>query len=131
MTTALGRDRAASAHPQLWRISDQATFAALRREGRRARRGPLTLTWLAPAALESDHHHPRVAFAIGRSTGNAVVRNRIRRRLRAALQELLAAGHLPLGAYLISGSAELARVPWVELRASLEAAIASVTAATR
>lgn len=30
---------------------------------------------------------PRVAFSVGRPVGNAVVRNRVRRRLRAALRE--------------------------------------------
>ncbi len=30
---------------------------------------------------------PRIAFAIGRPVGNAVVRNRVRRRLRAAARE--------------------------------------------
>ena len=43
---------------------------------------------------------PRVAFAIGRSVGNAVTRNRLRRRLRALCHEHrseFALGH----AYLI------------------------------
>jgi ribonuclease P protein component len=30
---------------------------------------------------------PRVAFAVGRTVGNAVVRNRVRRRMRAAVRE--------------------------------------------
>ncbi len=34
----------------------------------------------------------RVAFSISRHIGSAVVRNRLRRRLRAVLQELAAAG---------------------------------------
>jgi ribonuclease P protein component len=42
-----------------------------------------------------DDDPPRVAYAIGRAVGPAVARNRVRRRLRAAMQELrdlLAAG---------------------------------------
>jgi ribonuclease P protein component len=30
---------------------------------------------------------PRVAFAVGRTVGNAVVRNRVRRRMRVAVRE--------------------------------------------
>ena len=44
---------------------------------------------------------PRVAYAVGRATGGAVVRNRVRRRLRAALRDvsaMLRPGH----AYLVS-----------------------------
>jgi ribonuclease P protein component len=47
---------------------------------------------------------PRVAFAVGRRAGHAVARNRIRRRLRAAVQHhasLLAPG----GVYLFGGNA--------------------------
>ena len=64
------------------RVGDRATFDALRREGRRARRGPMTVVHLPGAG------DVRVAFAIGRRVGPAVVRNRLRRRLRAAMREL-------------------------------------------
>src|SRR5258708_21849607 len=92
------------ARPQLWRISDRGTFSALRRRGRRARSGPITLTWLPPevGALDAP---PRVGFAVGRSVGGAVVRNRIRRRLRAGFRELVRAGTLPGGAYLVGATA--------------------------
>ena len=44
----------------------------------------------------------RVAFAIGRGVGTAVVRNRTRRRLRSVMTELaLSGGGLPAGDYLI------------------------------
>lgn len=42
----------------------------------------------------------QVAYAIPRRTGGAVVRNRLRRRLRAAVEEL--AGDMAPGAYLIA-----------------------------
>lgn len=63
---------------------------------------------------------PRVAFAIGRPVGNAVTRNRIRRRLRAALRELQTAGRLPAGDYLLGGRAEAASLPWTDLVATLD-----------
>jgi len=68
-----------------------------------------------------------VAFAVGKATGGAVVRNRVRRRLRAALRELLVAGRLPPGTYLLGAIAVVAQMPWSELLSSLSAAIDEVT----
>lgn len=71
----------------------------------------------------------RVAYAIGRPVGTAVVRNRLRRRLRAAVRELDAsAGGLPAGAYLVRPRPDAAPRPYDELRTDLGAAL---TAATR
>ncbi|MGE3618864.1 MAG: ribonuclease P protein component [Acidimicrobiia bacterium] len=95
----------------VWRVRDRASLAALRRTGARARRGPLAVSWIpAPADVP-----PRVAFAIPRRSGGAVVRNRIRRRLRAACAALRRDGRLAAGTYLLVGEGELARLPWVEL----------------
>lgn len=103
-----------------WRIRDRATFAELRRNGRRARAGPLSLTWLGAAAGTSP---PRVAYAIGRPVGPAVVRNRLRRRLRAAVTEL--APDMAPGAYLVAASPRAAEASFAELRAHLAAALRS------
>jgi ribonuclease P protein component len=114
----------AAPRSQLWRIRERRTFADLQRRGRRARRGPLTVTWLpGPADVP-----PGAAFAVGRSAGGAVTRNRVRRRLRAALRELQAAGRLPGGSYLVGGSAALAELPWDELVELLGSVIEEVTA---
>jgi ribonuclease P protein component len=43
----------------------------------------------------------RLAFAVPRRVGTAVVRNRVRRRLRAGFAELAAAGAVPSGTYLL------------------------------
>ncbi len=61
-----------------WRIRDRATFEALA-GARRLRRGPIWLRHLPGEHVE----RARVAYAIGRNVGNAVTRNRLRRRLRA------------------------------------------------
>ena len=113
-------DGLASPRLQLWRITDRATFQALR-TGRRARRGAISVTYLPGAAP------PRVGFAVGKGAGGAVVRNRIRRRLRAGLRELHGRGALPPGAYLVGGSGDLARLPWSTLCADLEAAVTAAT----
>ena len=125
MPTALDGPPVTAARPQLWRVRDRRTFAALRRHGRRVRRGPLTVTWL-PAA--GDPTPPRAAFSVGRSVGGAVQRNRVRRRLRGALRELLLAGRLPSGTYLLTGSTELAQLPWPQLLDLVGAAVDEVTA---
>src|SRR5207245_774623 len=67
----------------IWRITDRRTFAALR-QARRVRQGPLTVSFIDG----SPNEPPRVAYAIGRKVGGAVKRNRLRRRLRAIVQEL-------------------------------------------
>ena len=105
------------------RVGDRATFDALRREGRRARRGPMTVVHLPGTG------QVRVAFAIGRKVGPAVVRNRLRRRLRAAARDLdRSTGGLPTGAYLIMLRPEAAGSTYRELHDDLARAITSATA---
>ena len=64
-------------------ISDRAVFATIRAEGQHVRTGDLRLRYLLVAEGDSDPPVPQLAYAISRKVGNAVVRNRIRRRLRA------------------------------------------------
>ena len=52
---------------------------------------------------------------MGKAVGGAVVRNRVRRRLRAALRQLATEDRLPAGSYLLGGGATLATLPWNEL----------------
>ena len=62
----------------------------------------------------------RVAFAIGREVGTAVVRNRTRRRLRSVMTELaLLDGCLPAGDYLIRVDPAGASANSSELREAL------------
>ncbi len=67
----------------IWRVRGQSSFRALAR-GRRRRAGNLEVR---AAVLGSSGEPPRVAFSVGRSVGGAVTRNRVRRRLRAAVRE--------------------------------------------
>lgn len=84
------------------------------------RRGPITVTWLAGDPAEP----PRVAYAIGRRAGGAVVRNRIRRRLRAITREV--GTQLRPGAYLFGASAAAASLPYGDLRTSVCQALAAL-----
>lgn len=45
---------------------------------------------------------PRLAFAVPRKVGTAVVRNRLRRQVRAHLQQRAGAGTFPAGDWLIA-----------------------------
>lgn len=92
----------------IWRLSDPAAFARLRSSRSRARAEAVWVAWAPPLDPEVP---PRVAFAIGRRVGGAVVRNRIRRRLRA----LLEASDLEPGDYLVGATAAAATLPWDEL----------------
>ena len=99
------------------RISDRATFETLRRAGRRARRGPVTVVY-APGPTDV-----RVAYSVGKRLGTAVQRNRVRRRLRAALRELdTDTGGLPPGAYLVMASPSATQASYAELKRSIAVA---------
>lgn len=72
-------------------------FELLRRVGGYRRSGPLGLR----SASNPDDDVVRVAYAVGRRVGGAVVRNRIRRRLRALVQQLDRDGRIAPGRYLV------------------------------
>ncbi|NCG37304.1 MAG: hypothetical protein GWP48_07250 [Actinobacteria bacterium] len=67
------------------RLSSRRAFSRLHADGARSGRGPVRLV-KRPDPMSP----PRFAFAIPRSVGNAVERNRIRRRIRAILSDLAA-----------------------------------------
>jgi ribonuclease P protein component len=108
----------------VWRVRDRASFDALRRDGRRARRGPVSVT-----SAPGTEGPPRVAFAVGRSVGSAVVRNRARRRLRAVVDELARSGALGRGGtLLVSVRSDLSELSFAELRSVVGAAVAAAAA---
>lgn len=106
----------------IWRVRDRATFEAFRREGRRARRGDVSV-----AFVPAPHGPPRVAYGIGRHVGPAVVRNRVRRRLRAAAREIHGADGLAPGAYLVTVRPGAASLPYADLRRRLADACAAAS----
>jgi ribonuclease P protein component len=65
---------------------------------------------------------PHVAYAVGRTVGSAVARNRARRRLRAAVRDQ-ADGLRPGAAYLVGASREVVSMPFAELTRCLGAAL--------
>ncbi len=84
------------------------------------RRGPVTVSWIEGEPAEPT----RVAYTVGRRVGGAVVRNRVRRRLRAATEE--ARDTLRPGPYLIGVDPEAARSSYGELKAAVCDALSAV-----
>ncbi len=99
----------------IWRIRDRATFDALARVPP-IRRGAL---WLRSARVPVGDGPPRIAYAVGRSTGNAVERNRARRRLREAVRAF-ASDLEPGRAYLFGGNRAVVTMAYPELAATVE-----------
>jgi ribonuclease P protein component len=64
-------------YPRSTRLTSARDFRRLFRSGRRLQSGPLRLVWLTEGV-----EGLRYATVAGRKVGNAVVRNRVRRRLR-------------------------------------------------
>ena len=71
---------------------------------------------------------PRIGFTASRKVGNAVLRNRARRRLRAAAASLMPAHAKPGRDYVLIARSETAARPWPELLADLETALKRVRA---
>ena len=109
----------------LWRISDRATFEALRNSSRRVSRGPITISFVG----DEPGSTPRVAYAIGRRVGGAVHRNRLRRRLRAVAAEL--GPDLQPGAYLIGAAPGAATLSYGDLRKIVSEGVKTVTGGGR
>jgi ribonuclease P protein component len=110
----------------IWRIRDRATFEALRREGRRVRRGDVSVAYVPDGGK-----HPRLAYGVGRKVGTAVVRNRVRRRLRSAAQEVARARGVAPGAYLVTVRPGAADLPYARLRHDLDEALAAAASRSR
>ena len=68
-----------------------------------------------------------MAYAVGRAVGGAVIRNRVRRRLRAIVAEI--GPQLRPGAYLVSAGPEAATLPYQELRSAVSRAVTAAAEA--
>ena len=98
----------------LRRLRKRSEFLAVRRGEKR--RGRLFLLELLD---RGDDAPPRVGFTVTKKTGNAVKRNRIRRRLREAMR-VHAAGDMAAGNdYVIVGREEVLSAPFGQLKAEL------------
>jgi ribonuclease P protein component len=89
----------------------------MRVDGTRSRTGPVTVTFLT----DDFEGPPRVAYTVSRRVGAAVVRNRLRRRLRSIVAERTQ--HLLPGAYLIGVAPSVANMSYGELRSIVDKAL--------
>jgi len=102
-------------------IRSRTDFQRLRRHGRRTRLGPF---WCAHLTTSVDEQ-VLVAFAINRAVGNAVTRNRLRRRLRAIVADL----GLPPGLYLFGCRPAANELTFDKIRSTLVGLPAQVATA--
>ena len=72
-------------------------------------------------AVVGDETSPRVAYTVGKRTGGAVVRNRLRRRLRAAVRDT--ASELAAGAYLVTAGRGASELSFEELKVQVKEAM--------
>ena len=104
------------------RVSTRRQFAEFARPTGRGQSGSLRIVFVE----HSDQGSCDVAFAISRKVGNAVVRNRIRRRLRALMDGLSPAPRP--GLYLIKCANGTGQLPYDELQTHLQTALAKAHA---
>lgn len=107
------------------RLRAQRDFARIRQSPAGSWPHPLLVLYLAPNELG----YSRLGITVSSRVGNAVTRNRVRRRLREAMQTRLAA--LPHGndAVLVARPRS-ARASWAELNAALDAVVRHANAST-
>jgi ribonuclease P protein component len=106
--------------PAAQRIRRSADFAAAVRGGRRAGRGAIVVH--LNLAEPAHAHEARAGFVVSKAVGNAVVRNKVRRRLRHLIRERLAT--MPAGAtVVVRALPAAATIPYAALGTDLDAAL--------
>ncbi|MGC4744936.1 ribonuclease P protein component [Micromonospora sp. DT201] len=121
------------------RLRRSTDFAAAVRGGRRAGRGAVVVHLTVPvtadpsqltspepvrdSSAEQSSVPSRAGFVVSKAVGNAVIRNKVRRRLRALVRDRMTA--LPGGSTLVVRALPAAaQAPYLRLAADLDAAIA-------
>lgn len=96
------------------RLRKREEFLAVRRGEKR--RGRL---FLLEVLDRGDHAPPRVGFTVTKKVGNAVVRNRVRRRLKEAVRVHAARDMTPGHDYVIVGRGDVLAAPFEQLATEL------------
>ena len=104
------------------RLTGSAQFSLAIRTGRRAGSSTLVVHLASPDSGE----RPRVGFVVSRAVGNAVTRNRVKRRLRELVRTQ--ADVLPSGSVLVVRALPAsAGASYAELRSDLVRCLTRVT----
>jgi ribonuclease P protein component len=109
MTTGVGK------------VRSRRSFEELRHGGARGRSGPLAVSFLKQPSWSGV----QVAYAVNRRVGSAVVRNRLKRRLRAIVTER--ATSLPAGTYVVRAGPGGPALGFDELRVAMNQALERAT----
>lgn len=120
-TTPKAERRVVSTVSRLPNRSDFLRIAA----GKRRWAAPGLVLQVAPRPDDArvDPHAVRVGFTATRKVGNAVIRNRARRRLRAAVRAVIAPDARPDCDYVVIARAATAARPYDKLLADLKTAL--------
>jgi ribonuclease P protein component len=89
---------------------------------------PQTTTVDAPAGVTGASPTLRIGFTVSRKVGNAVVRNRVRRRLRAAAEAIMPTHARQGFDYVVIGRRQSLTRPFPDLLQDLEVALRKVRA---
>ncbi|MEV6599021.1 ribonuclease P protein component [Actinoplanes sp. NPDC051346] len=110
------------------RLRRSAEFAAAVRGGRRAGRGTVVVHLLVDEPAQASE--ARAGFVVSKAVGNAVVRNKVRRRLRHLVRPRLST--LPAGTSLVVRALPgAAAASFESLGTDLDAAIAAARSPRR
>jgi ribonuclease P protein component len=115
----------------IWSVRDRAAFSRLTTDGRRFRcSSPVSVRFSPSSEGSSASMPPCVAFSVNRTVGDAVSRNRLRRRLRDLFRREAAAG-LPSGAYLVVARPGAPELPFPALGAAVHDLCQQIRSANR
>ena len=100
---------------QVLALSSRKSFQRLNHTGKRARYKDLSVVY----RLDESQETINVAYSVGKRVGKAVIRNKVKRRLRSLVRECSC--QLPRGDYLVMVSPRVAELRFDELRDEMRA----------
>jgi ribonuclease P protein component len=107
----------------------QARLTRLKRRAEFLRVAGGRRKWAAPGLVlqarrrEAEENGIRIGFTASRKVGGAVLRNRARRRLKAAAEQVMTRHAAPATDYVLIARADTATRPFAALLADLETAL--------
>lgn len=104
-------------------LKTRPQYLAVARTGIKTAKPGLVVQYLPPAKTAQA---VKVGLTVSGKTGGAVIRNRIKRRLRSVINEILPTVANPGGTYVIIGRRAALERPFEDLKDDLRAAVKSV-----